>query len=178
MIDSFSPEVIKKLKHYVYRLVDPRNGQTFYVGEGCGNRVFAHSNAVDMNFYKSEYVTEQDKPSDDNNDPAKIRIIRDIKSRGLSVIHIIQRWGMDQKTAFEVEAAFIDFLGLQFLSNIQKGHHTDKGMRYADELENELTAPAFEDYPNCPKFVLIKIKDYWLNKNGGNNLDGIYKTVR
>ena len=29
-------------KYYVYRLVDPRTLQTFYVGKGCGNRVFQH----------------------------------------------------------------------------------------------------------------------------------------
>ena len=48
MISEFSNEVKEKLKHYVYRLVDPRNGQTFYVGEGCGNRVFAHANAIEI----------------------------------------------------------------------------------------------------------------------------------
>jgi hypothetical protein len=37
--DSFPPEVIDRLKWYVYRLVDPRNGETFYVGKGKGNRV-------------------------------------------------------------------------------------------------------------------------------------------
>ena len=41
----FSQEVSDKLKYYVYRLIDPRNGDTFYVGKGKGNRVFAHANA-------------------------------------------------------------------------------------------------------------------------------------
>ena len=40
--DSFPPEVSAELKTYVYRLIDPRNGETFYVGKGRGNRVFAH----------------------------------------------------------------------------------------------------------------------------------------
>lgn len=178
MITEFSGEVKEKLKHYVYRLVDPRNGQTFYVGEGCGNRVFAHANAVDMSFYKSADTTDQDKQTEDNDDPAKIRKIAEIKQCGLSVIHIIQRWGMDQNTAFEVEAAFIDYFGLQDLTNRIKGHDADRGMRWTDELEKEFTAPEFEDYPNSPKFILIKIKDYSLNQNGGNNPEGIYKTVR
>ena len=73
MIQKFSKEVIEKINHYVYRLVDPRNGHTFYVGEGCGNRIFAHANAVDMNFYQSEFATEQDKITEDNDDPAKSR---------------------------------------------------------------------------------------------------------
>ena len=37
MINKFSPEVINQIDHYVYRLVDPRNGKTFYVGVGKGN---------------------------------------------------------------------------------------------------------------------------------------------
>ncbi len=40
--DSFPAGVAEKLKTYVYRLIDPRNGETFYVGKGQGDRVFAH----------------------------------------------------------------------------------------------------------------------------------------
>jgi hypothetical protein len=32
----------ENLKTYVYRLIDPRNGETFHVGKGRGNRVSAH----------------------------------------------------------------------------------------------------------------------------------------
>lgn len=32
MIKGFSNETIEELKYYVYSLIDPRNGQTFYVG--------------------------------------------------------------------------------------------------------------------------------------------------
>lgn len=41
-INEFSQETINKIGYYVYRLIDPRNGQTFYVGKGKGNRVFQH----------------------------------------------------------------------------------------------------------------------------------------
>lgn len=179
MITEFSSEVIEKLKHYVYRLVDPRNGQTFYVGEGCGNRVFAHANAVDMSFYQnSEFLKEEDKPTDENDDPAKIRRIVDIKSKGLNVIHIIQRWGMDAKTAFEVESAFIDYFGLENLTNKIKGHEDERGMRWTDDLELSMTAKTFDDYPNCPKFIIIKINDYNINRCGGPENNGIYNAVR
>lgn len=179
MISSFSGEVVAQLKHYVYRLVDPRNGQTFYVGEGYGNRVFAHVNAVDMSFYENnDFLTEQDKQTEENKDPAKIKRIIDIKRTGLEVIHIIQRWGMDAKTAFEVEAAFIDYFGLESITNKIKGHDEGRGMRLADELEQQFIAKTFDDYPNCPKFMLIKISDWSINKNGGYENDGVYKAVK
>ena len=40
---GFSEFVAGRLRHYVYRLIDPRNGTTFYVGRGQGNRVFSHA---------------------------------------------------------------------------------------------------------------------------------------
>jgi len=41
-VSEFKKEVQDQLKYYVYRLIDPRNGETFYVGKGKGNRVFQH----------------------------------------------------------------------------------------------------------------------------------------
>lgn len=44
--ESFPADVARELKTYVYRLIDPRNEETFYVGKGRGDRVFAHIRAV------------------------------------------------------------------------------------------------------------------------------------
>ena len=41
--EIFNTEVSESLGNYVYRLIDPRNGETFYVGKGKGNRVFQHA---------------------------------------------------------------------------------------------------------------------------------------
>ena len=41
---EFTPDMHHKLGHYVYRLIDPRDGSTFYVGRGQVNRVFEHIN--------------------------------------------------------------------------------------------------------------------------------------
>jgi hypothetical protein len=115
-ITTFSPEVAEKLKTYVYRLIDPRNGETFYVGKGQGNRVFAHIH---------EQVEE-----DPNN---KLKRIFDIHLAGFQVAHVIHRHGMDEKTAFEVEAALMD--AYPGLTNIAGGvGNSDFGAMHAMEI--------------------------------------------
>ena len=58
-ITAFPQEVIEKIGFYVYRLLDPRNGETFYVGKGKGNRVFNHSKLV-----KETLLAEEAKKSE------------------------------------------------------------------------------------------------------------------
>ncbi len=41
--EMFASHVADKLKYYVYRLIDPRNGETFYIGKGTGNRLYLGS---------------------------------------------------------------------------------------------------------------------------------------
>jgi uncharacterized protein len=94
-VTQFPLEVVEKLKTYVYRLVDPRNGETFYVGKGKGNRVFAHIHAE---------VAE----ADEDNRTNKLQQIREIRLADFEVAHVIHRHGMDDATAFQVEAALMD----------------------------------------------------------------------
>jgi len=54
-IDRFSPEVEKEIGYYVYRLIDPRNGNVFYVGKGKGNQVFNHIKRT-LSFEGSESI--------------------------------------------------------------------------------------------------------------------------
>ena len=44
-MQSFPSEVCDKLVTYVYRRIDPRNGEIFYIDNGKGNRVFVHIRA-------------------------------------------------------------------------------------------------------------------------------------
>lgn len=140
-IDCFSPEVHKELNYYVYRLIDPRNGHTFYVGKGCGNRVFDHvKDSLQYEEGEDEFSTKIDK-------------IREIRANGLEVLHIIQRYGMDEHTAFEVEAAIMDCF--PELTNIQRGHHCDRGVSTADYIEMQLKKEVFKDLENIT-YIIIK----------------------
>jgi uncharacterized protein len=130
--DSFSPEVIRKLGWYVYRLIDPRSGETFYVGKGRGNRVFAHVHAADG------------LEGDDLEN--KVKRIRQIQNAGLDVAHVIHRHGLDERTAFEVESALID--AYPGLTNIAGGAGSnDFGAMHANEIVARYAAEAavFED---------------------------------
>jgi uncharacterized protein len=64
----FTKEISDRLGYYVYRLIDPRNGETFYVGKGIGNRVFTHG--------KGELGKDADTLTD------KLKRIRDIRVEG------------------------------------------------------------------------------------------------
>lgn len=123
--DKFPPEVIEKLKTYVYRLIDPRNGETFYVGKGKGNRVFAH--------IRGEQGIEGDEL--DN----KMKRIREIHVAGFEVAHVIHRHGMDDTTAFEVESALMDaYPGLTNALGGVGGH--EFGVMHAWEIIQEYAA--------------------------------------
>lgn len=124
--DAFSPEVARQLKTYVYRLIDPRNGETFYVGKGRGNRVFAHVGA------------EQDELDGDELDN-KLKRIREIRLAGFEVAHVIHRHGLDDATAFEVESALMD--AYPGLTNIAGGYgSSDRGVMHAQEIVRRYSA--------------------------------------
>ncbi|HYO26234.1 MAG TPA: hypothetical protein VEQ85_14935 [Lacipirellulaceae bacterium] len=124
MLQSFPAGVADKLKTYVYRLIDPRNGETFYIGKGNGNRVFAHMRA--------EF---------DSDDPdVKLKRIHDIHAAGFEVAHVIHRHGLDSKTAFQVEAALID--AYPGLTNVAAGVGSNEfGAMHAQEIVNKYEAP-------------------------------------
>src|SRR5207248_2310329 len=124
-LSSFTPEVAKKLKTYVYRLIDPRNGETFYVGKGRGNRVFAHIRA------------EREFQGDELGN--KLHRIRDIRLSGFEVAHVIHRHGMDDKTGVEVEAAVMD--AYSGLTNVAGGvGNSSYGVMHAREIIQRYSA--------------------------------------
>lgn len=123
-LTGFPPAVIDELGYYVYRLIDPRNGETFYIGKGQGNRVFQHARGE----------LDQDSFEDDTDLDPKLRRIREIRHcPGPNVIHVIHRHKLSHETALEVEAALIDMC--PGLTNRIGGHHSgDRGPRTASQI--------------------------------------------
>lgn len=172
-MDKFSNEIHGELQYYVYRLIDPRNGQTFYVGKGKGNRVFAHvrgaveeakQTGVDLQIEGEEKQVEDEQS-------LKISTIRDIINAGLEVMHIIQRWGMTADEAFLVESAIIDCFSN--LTNIQGGHDGYHGVNNAITLENMLKKEEYKE-PDDIDYIIIKINHAVLETRNND----VYETAR
>ncbi len=130
--DKFPPGVAEHLKWYVYRLIDPRNGETFYVGKGRGDRIFAHA--------KGALSATKDEDAAD----LRSQRIKDISAAGLDVAHVIHRHNIDtEQVAFQIEAALID--AYPGLTNKVSGHGAgDYGCRHVEEIVSEYAAEPFE----------------------------------
>jgi len=164
MEQKFSAETIAKLGYYVYRLVDPRTGLTFYVGKGNGNRVFAHAAGA----LKFKPAGDSDTEREDRV-TAKIQQIRDIHAANLKVITIIHRHGMDAKTALEVEGALID--AYPGLTNIQNGHgNSDYGCVSTSQIQQRYQAE--EATIPSGQYMIIKVKEATISEKG------LYEAVR
>jgi len=101
-ITQFSPRVSEALGYYVYLYLDPRDGSIFYVGKGKGNRAFSHMN--------------------DLSETRKVQTIHAIRAAGLEpTIEILVHRLPNEETALRIEAAIIDLLTLDRLTNQVRG---------------------------------------------------------
>lgn len=176
-MDGFSPKTIQEMdarginKYYVYGLLDPSDprimedaknpdySNPFYVGKGCGNRVFQHAKAA----------IKADKNED--NISLKLSTIREIMDRGDKVLCVIYRWGLTEDEALIVESVLIDCL--PGLTNIQSGYQSsDYGMITTEDLQNRLDIKEYEE----PKenYIIIKTSDKAVKKVNNN----LYKATR
>lgn len=96
------PEVARHLGYYVYLYVDPRDGRPFYVGKGQGVRILAHLGAA--------------------GESRKARTMAELREQGLEPRLDVLAHGLpDEETALRIEAAAIDLLGLDDLTNEVRG---------------------------------------------------------
>lgn len=148
----FTSNVIDEIGNYVYRLIDPRDYQTFYVGRGVGNRVFQHAKEELKHFEEEDDALSM-----------KLEQIRDIRLSGKEVICVIHRYGLTIEQAREVESALIDcYPGL---TNLVSGFGSDRGVITADDLQNTLERPVYEE-PDDLDYVIIKTTRNAINNNG------------
>ena len=144
-MNGFTRYVSEQLKAYVYLLIDPRDGEIFYVGKGNGNRVFDH--ALDA-------LADKETSSD------KLERIREIRAADCEVRHELLRFGLTDRTALEIEAAAIQLLGLSELTNKVEGHHVWARGRMSTDV-----AVSLFDAPPAPEIVerviMFRIPHLW-----------------
>lgn len=168
-LTMFPPGVSEKLGNYVYRLIDPRYGATFYVGKGQGNRVFDHARGVlDLDRLNKRAVREEQE----DNFSLKLNLIREIKNARLEVQYVIHRHGLSNQAAHEVEAALID--AYPGLSNIQGGHGSgSRGPMHVQEIIDKYALPSIAE-PPIERLVLINVN--YLERR--DDREAIYEQVR
>lgn len=169
-LTSFPAGVRENLKFYIYRLIDPRDGSTFYIGKGRGDRVFQHATALDARAVAQDAALDLDNDdpqaaheealdSQEERENLKIDIIRQIHGAGLKVIHVIHRHGMENaETAYEVEAALIDAYAGLANKNAGQGS-TDRGPMHAWQIVNKYALPSVEPRSG-DKLILININSW------------------
>ena len=156
---EFTKDVCDKIGFYVYRLIDPRNQATFYVGKGKNNRAFEHAKNA---------LKEFDK--DDDECSMKISRIKEIINAKKEVIVMIHRYGLSEKEAFEVESALID--AIPGLTNIQPGHNSDRGAILAEDLQKNLSLDEFR-IPESIEYAIFKVSASSLS-----NSENLYEAAR
>ncbi|WP_374556523.1 LEM-3-like GIY-YIG domain-containing protein [Aquitalea pelogenes] len=130
----FTAQARKALGFYVYALTDPRTREIFYVGKAsANNRAFDHLKAKPAESKKSQRIEE----------------IR--SATGQSPLVEVLRYGLqDEETAFEVEAAIIDAIGLENLTNEVRGHGVQRGRILASEVNRFSADPVAVSEINEP----------------------------
>ncbi|WP_127142103.1 LEM-3-like GIY-YIG domain-containing protein [Flagellimonas marinaquae] len=158
----FDEKTKSQLKYYVYLLIHPETDEPFYVGKGKDDRIFAHIH----------------QEIDEENESLKYDEIQRIGPK--NVKHVIVRHGLNETTAFAIEASLIDTF--RFIpsfnkftrGNIQGGINSiEKGLMTSDEIIALYNAaPVTRIGEDC---IIININK---NYNRGDGVDSIYLATK
>jgi len=133
-----SPEILRKMKFYVYILSDPSDNEIFYVGKGKNNRAFSH-------------LTNP-------NDNPITRKIKEIRNKGLEPkIEFLVHGVEDDHTVKKIEAAIIDLIGKNKLTNQVAGYESSYfGRMDVDQVRSKYASEKADITENV---LLIKLTD-------------------
>jgi hypothetical protein len=139
---KFTKTTLESLGYYVYGLIDPSNKEIFYVGKAsANNRAFDHLKET-------------------NSESKKHLKIKEIRLKGLEPEIEVLRYGLkSDDDAFQVEAAIIDTLGIENLTNKVRGHGIERGrlnLKDIERLHGSLPIKINEINEICIIFIVNK----------------------
>jgi hypothetical protein len=144
---QWRPGVAEQLRFYVYLLIDPRDGEPFYVGKGSGDRCFSHIREA------------RESDADARRGYPKLAKIRDIEDAGYDVHIDILRRGLAEEGALEVESVAIDMLGMDGLANKVKGTDSAIAGRMTTDDVNALHGAADAMIEADDYLLLIRVRN-------------------
>jgi len=154
MKNNLSPYMKEKLGHYVYLYVNPFDGKIFYVGKGQKDRVISHL--------------------DDTEESKKVRMIKKIRQAGKEpLIEILAHQLPSESAALRIEAAVIDTIGLENLTNNNEGWHWDVPGR--DTLEAMIALYEAKPVKIVDPVILIRINRKYYSTMSA---DELYEVTR
>lgn len=140
-LKMFDHQTRTRLGYFVYLLVDPRTNTIFYVGKGAKNRPFDHLKA------KAD-------------EGEKAKMISDIRADKLEPeVHVLRHGLSTPKIAEEVEAAVIDAIGLENLTNGCRGMRVERGRATVAELNQR-----FGSRPVSESAIKESLMKIWINQ--------------
>jgi len=149
---NFDPRIERELGCYVYVLKDRES--IFYVGKGGGT-----GTGNDRVLHHLEDARKKLPSHVANTQTKKIKRIHEIWARGEKVEWEIIRYGLpDSQAAFEVEAALIDFIGRDNLTNAQGGHDGLRKGRLSSSDVYRLAAPSVAPNIDYNKVLIFNIE--------------------
>ena len=134
--------VVEKLGYYVYRLVDPQDGATLYVGKGVGERILSHEREA------KQLLTKQSR---------KLDRLREMHNAGRGPKLVIHRHALTEKEAFEIEAALIDAYP-DALNEVWGQGSSERGAQTIEELVGKY---GNEKAVIAERVVLINLRREW-----------------
>lgn len=120
---------IDERRFYVYTLTDPRNGEVFYVGKGCGVRMLQH---------------EKDCRAGRVQNGRKHKRIADIIAAGTSVLAEKIKIDLTEGQALDAEKELIRSIGIRKLTNVFAGQ---------DSIESQLIEVTKIRYAQCMQTI-------------------------